>query len=133
MNKCAELGLNDHVFFLGLKDQAAIKHEMYKAHIFLLSSIAEALPLVVMEASSTGMPVIATDVGSVREEIIDNVTGKIIPPANSQAITYSIIELLRNPEKWEEMGKAGSKHIKNHYDINMLSLKLEKIYCRLSC
>jgi len=133
MRKCAELGLNEHVTFLGLKNQEDIKHEMHNSHLFLLSSVAEALPLVVMEASSTGMPVIATDVGSVREEIIDNVTGKVVPPANSNAIVDAIMEILRNPGNWEKMGKSGREHIHNRYDINILSMKLEKIYRRLSC
>jgi colanic acid/amylovoran biosynthesis glycosyltransferase len=131
VNYRSKLGLEDNVNFLGLKNQSEIKLEMYQAHIFLLPSVAEALPLVIMEAASTGLPIVASDVGSVKDEIENGITGIIVPAKDSKSIAKGLIQISNNWEEWKYRGLDASKCIRNQYDIKLLNEKLERIY--LNC
>jgi len=93
--------------------------------VFVLSSLFEGMPNVVMEAMSTVRPVIATDVNGVHELMIDGETGFIVPPKNSQAIYEKLSLLLSNKNLCEKMGKAGRKRVENHFTYKNMIDNLE--------
>jgi len=126
-----KLELEDVVKFLGAMDQMEVAREMSKAHIFLLPSISEALPIVLMEAQAIGLPVITTNVGSVEEVVIDQKSGFIVPSKDVDAIAEKLKYLIKEPEIWSNMGQKGRKFVEKHYDINKLNLKLVEIYKKL--
>jgi colanic acid/amylovoran biosynthesis glycosyltransferase len=126
-----ELKLKDIVKCLGSMDQSQVAKEMLKAHIFLLPSIAEALPVVLMEAQAVGLPVIATNVGSVTDVIVDGKSGFLVPERDVNALTEKLEYLIEHPELWPEMGAYGRQFIEENYNIEKLNNRLFKIYQNL--
>jgi colanic acid/amylovoran biosynthesis glycosyltransferase len=119
-----DLNMNKHIRFLGPMDQNEVAQQMLSSHIFLLPSIAEALPTVLMEAQATGLPVIAAAVGSVSELVIDMESGFLFPARYIDMMVEKIVFLINHPELWKSMGIVGRRHIKENYDINILNKKL---------
>lgn len=123
-----KFGLSEKVIFLGAMDQADVIRNLMDADIFLLTSISEALPIVLMEAQAIGLPVVTTGVGSISEIVIDNKSGFIVPEKNVDAMANKLKYLLEHSDIWPEMGRVGRENVKSKYDIKMLNRNLEKIY-----
>lgn len=87
--------------------------------IFLLTSLprSEGIPTVILEAMACGLPVVATDVGGVREIVENGVTGLVVPPLDPIAIANATLYLLQNPELLQRMGKKARKRAVEYYDI----------------
>lgn len=127
-----ELDLVGVVSFLGELEQEEVIREMQKAHIFLLPSVAEALPTVLMEAQAIGLPIVATNVGGVSEAIIGEKSGFLVPERDADALTEKLKYLIEHPEIWQEMGHAGREYVEENYDIHKLNERLEKTYKELT-
>ena len=123
-----EYELDRYVRFLGAMDQEEIIKTLMQSDIFLLPSIEEALPVVLMEAQAMGLPVIATDVGSTSQIVIDGNTGFIVPKKEPAALEDRLLYLMDHPELWDEMGRNGRNVVESRYDINVLNRKLVDIY-----
>lgn len=126
-----ELNLDNYVHFYGPREQEEINQIMQNSHIFLLPSIAEALPVVLMEAQAVGLPVVTTHVGSIYQVVVDGKSGFLVPEKDSDALAEKIYYLIKNPELRYEMGLYGRRHIENNYDVKRLNLQLDKIYRNL--
>ncbi|HMO13235.1 MAG TPA: glycosyltransferase [Pirellulaceae bacterium] len=75
--------------------------------LFVLPSLfGEGLPMVVLEAMATGVPVIAADVEGVNEAIRDQIDGHIFPPGDSTALADSIQTLIERPDAWKQMSHS---------------------------
>lgn len=123
-----DLALIDVVHLLGYGDQNQVIRSMQESHIFVLPSLSEALPVVMMEAQAVGLPVVATNVGSVDQAMIQDKSGYLIPPGNIEALVDRIQHLIDHPEKWHEMGRAGREFIEEYYDIRKLNRRLANVY-----
>ena len=91
-----DLGLVDEVYLLGFKENpySYIKN----ADVFVLSSLYEGFPNVLLEAMACGCPIVSTDCPSGPREIIDDPHyGKLVPVGNSEAMADAILEMLENP------------------------------------
>jgi colanic acid/amylovoran biosynthesis glycosyltransferase len=130
-NLVKELKIEGVVKYLGSMDQAEIAKEMSKAHIFLLPSISEALPVVLMEAQAVGLPVIATNVGSVAEVVVDGKSGFLVSERDVDALAERLGYLIEHSEIWPKMGSYGRKFIEEKYSIKKLNQKLVEIYQNL--
>lgn len=89
---------------------------MKRAHVLVLPSLAEGFRLVLVEAMVCGTPVIATNLGGMKEIIIDEETGYLVDPLNTDQLAGKIIELLinhKNLEKWDK-GRKRVKEDKNN-------------------
>ncbi len=122
------LNLGKHVRFLGPMKQEEVIQEMLKAHIFLLPSIAEALPVVLMEAQCIGLPIVATSVGSVHQEVLDGKSGFLVSTKDVKTMTEKLDYLIKHPEVWAEMGRTGREFICEQYDVQKLNRRLVRIY-----
>jgi len=108
-----KLGLKDIVKFLGLVPHQNLP-EIYRRHdIFVLSSLAEGMSNTLLEALASGLPVIASRVGGVKELVSDDRNGFIVPPKNAAAIKRSLIKFIENKGLIEEMGQRSRKKSKN--------------------
>jgi len=126
-----ELKLSKVVHLLGPQGQKHVIKMLQESHIFLLPSIAEALPVVLMESQAVGLPVIATAVGSVDQIVLNKKSGFIVPPRDVDALADKLKYLIEHPERWSEMGRIGRKYVEENFDINKLNNQLVKIYQQL--
>src|SRR5204863_9777709 len=101
----AELGIADHVYFIGRCDDVASL--LFASHVGVLSSKAEGFANAILEYMAVGLPVVATDVGGVREAIIEGQTGFIVPAGDDAQMAARIIEVLNDDNRAREMGARG--------------------------
>jgi glycosyltransferase involved in cell wall biosynthesis len=91
----------------GLGPNAPELMSLYEhADIFVFPTEADVLPLAIMEAMASALPVVTTRVGAIAEQITDGVTGCVIPPRDVNALTECALRLVRNPQLRREMGLA---------------------------
>jgi len=115
-----------NIIFAGWRDD--IPRVMNIANIFVLPSLSEGAANVAMEASASGLPVIATRVGEVPQIVSDGETGILIKPRDVNALAEAIEKLIDNPSLAEEMGEAGRKRMEEIYDWEIVCDKLERAY-----
>jgi colanic acid/amylovoran biosynthesis glycosyltransferase len=125
------LDLGKYVFLIGEMTQEEVVNEMINADLFILPSVHEALPVVLMEAQAMKLPVVAATVGSVFELVRDGISGFLVEKCNPGAIAERLGYLLENRHLWPRMGECGRRFIKEHHDISKLNKNLEKIYSGL--
>ena len=85
-------------------------------------------PLVLLEAMSSGVPVVVTSVGAIGEVIRDHENALVIRPENPEILAEAIIELLENPRDSLEMGKRAHETIVQNYSYEVVGKKLLEIY-----
>jgi glycosyltransferase involved in cell wall biosynthesis len=91
--------------------------------MLVLPTWREGFPNVVLEAAATGIPVITTGCTGSRDSVLPEVTGLLIPPGYPEAITESVLKLVRDPQRRRRMGEAGRAWILEHYvDKDVLAL-----------
>ncbi|HSE83535.1 MAG TPA: glycosyltransferase [Thermodesulfobacteriota bacterium] len=124
----ARLNLVDVVEFFGEMNHAEVSKQMRGAHIFLLPSVAEVLPVTLMEAQAVGLPVVTTDVGGISEIVADGRSGFLVSAQNPIALAGKLEYLIKHPEIWQEMGRWGRKLVEERYDTKKLNQRLVRIY-----
>ena len=101
----ASLGIAQRVAFEGWQSDA--RDFLTTFDVFVLPSRFEGFPLVLLEAMLAGLPVVATDVGSVAEAVQDGETGLLVPPDDVQALNEALHTLLDDPDLRRKLGDAG--------------------------
>jgi|GEM_PF-4219422 len=86
----------------------------FLADMFVLSSLSEGSPLVILEAMAAGLPIVATTVGGVPELLTDNKTALLTPPADPQALARALALLLMNPALRQSLGAAAQSASESH-------------------
>jgi glycosyltransferase involved in cell wall biosynthesis len=100
-----ELGLTGVVGLPGLTDR--LDAELAASSMFVLSSRFEGLPMVLLEAMSTGLPVVAFDCPTGPGEVVhDGVNGRLVPALDADALGAAIIRLIEDPDRRRAMGAA---------------------------
>ena len=122
------LGMQSYIQLLGPLPTAEVIKWMHASHIFLLPSLAEGTPTVLLEAQASGMPVIATAVGGVGDIVSDGKSGFIVPPADVPALFSKLKYLLDHQEDWEKMGAYGRQFVEQYHDIKKLDRRLAAIF-----
>jgi glycosyltransferase involved in cell wall biosynthesis len=107
-------GLGERLHLLGHRtDVAAI---LAAADIFVLPSHFEGLPMSVIEAMLTGLPVVATDIRGPREQVLPEVTGLLVPPAAVAPLAAALLSLAADPAARAAMGASGRERAMELYD-----------------
>jgi glycosyltransferase involved in cell wall biosynthesis len=127
------LGLQEHVRFLGFQK---VDDLMPKIGLTILSSISEALPLVILEGYAAGVPTISTDVGSCRQLIegLDKedkaigVSGAVVNIADPQALADAALALLGNHDVWHAASQAGIARVRRYYTDELMFGHYRKVY-----
>ena len=128
--KAKELGLADSVTFAGFQSQPAIAAMLEEADMLVLPSFAEGVPVVLMEAMASRIPVIASRVAGVQELVEDGVSGFAIPPGDVATLADRIIRLMEDPALCARMGQAGRKMVEQDFDITAEGAWLADIFRR---
>ena len=97
----------------------AVAEHLAALDVFALTSVprSEGIPTTILEAMSSGIPVVATDVGAVREAVLDGVTGHVVAPLAVDAIADRVEALLREPETAAAFGSAGRRRAVELFDV----------------
>lgn len=101
------------------------------ADIFVSSSHTEGLPVAVLEGAGAGLPVVATAVGGTPEVVRDEYNGLLVPAGDVAALRDSIEYLLDNYEEAQQMGVRGAKLVRDCFDFESHTSKLEALYLRV--
>jgi len=118
--KIADANIADATWLPGARNDIAEIIRTFS--VFALPSIAEGTPVTLLEAMSAGLPVVATRVGGIPELVIDNVTGKLVPSNDPEALTTALAAYFRKPDLAAQHGAAGRERIERQYSIaTMLS------------
>jgi len=121
------LGVADRVRFLGIRPD--VQNLMSAADGYLLSSEWEGLPMVLLEAAATSLPIVATDVGGVREIVEHGVTGFVAPAGDPGALATAMRTLMGLPsEARKRMGAAGRERTVTRFDIERVLDAWEELY-----
>ena len=120
-----DLELKDIVKLIGAKSSYQTRDELIKSDLFLLPSLAEALPTVILEAQSVELPVLATKVGFV-EGMVKG--GVVVKPNSVDDFYNGLMKLINNREKWSEMGKLGRSHVMENHSLSKQTNKLIEFY-----
>jgi glycosyltransferase involved in cell wall biosynthesis len=98
-------GLRGVTVHRGFNANTADLLQLYaSSDVFVFPTFADTLPLVVMEAMASGLPVITTTVGALREEIDDGVTGLMVPTADVDALSHAVLRLVDDIQLRRRMG-----------------------------
>ena len=114
-NLVNESGLNDCVDFLGFIPWGKRLSEVYvQSDIFILPSLSEGIPKVLLEAMAKGLPVVATNVGGIPDIISGEENGILVPSGDSQAITDAVRLLISDKSLRERIIANGYKFAQAH-------------------
>lgn len=124
------LGIAPRVRFLGRRTD--IPALMNAADACVLSSIYEAMPLVLLEAAATGLPAVATDVGGNCDVVLDGVTGYLTPAREPETLAQAMLRLAALPEaERAAMGKRAREHVAAKYRFEGIVERWENLYAEL--
>ncbi|MEL6792710.1 MAG: glycosyltransferase, partial [Pseudomonadota bacterium] len=115
--RIADMGLTDVVRLTGYLSQSDVAAELARSDVFVLPSFAEGVPVVLMEAMATGLPVVATRVAGIPELVEDGVSGRVVAPGDAEALADAIAEILSDPDRPEIMGAAGRVRVREEFEI----------------
>lgn len=127
-----QLGIDDRVIFLGRLTEAEILNELMLADIFVLPSLAEGLPVSLMEAMAVGVPVVATNVAAVGELIDDGRNGKLVPPTDADSLKQALVELVQDHPMRLSFARAGRVKIEADFEIYSETMKLADEFEKVS-
>lgn len=121
-----DLGMEGKIILSGERND--ILDFLYVFDIFVLPSVAEGTPMVILEAMSMQKPIIATNVGAISEQIINKYNGILIESKNPKLLCKSIKYLILNHEKRNSLGKNARKIVENKFSIEKNVEKNIKVY-----
>jgi len=122
------LNLDEHIIFTG--NRLDIPALLAIFDIFVLSSISEGLPMVLLEAMAAKCPIVATAVGGVGTVIKNGITGSLIPARDPQLLTREILTLLGDESLKDKYRKNGYALFKDNFDARIMTQQYEKLYRR---
>ena len=131
-------GISHAVRLVGWKSQAEVIALLAAAHVFVLPCVTsasgdqEGIPNSLKEAMAVGLPVVSTIPAGIPELVEDGVSGFLVPERDIDRLADRLGLLLREPERWPSMGRAGRARVEAAFDIESLNDELERIYRALA-
>ena len=109
----------------GLTPNSQALRQLYReSDIFVLPTRVEAFGIAAVEASASGLPVIATNVGGLTDIVVDGETGFLVPPDDPDAVAQALQRLLLDPDRRRRMGQAARRRAETHFDARTNGARL---------
>jgi glycosyltransferase involved in cell wall biosynthesis len=121
-----ELGIRDRLRFAGLRPIVPSMH--YFFDISVLTSVSEGLPNSILEAMAAGRPVVATDVGAIRDAVADGVSGYLVPSGDADALAGRLRALSADPDARRQFGREGRSRAQSLYSAQAAMTSLMELY-----
>ncbi len=129
-NLAKELSIDSQVKFLGIRRD--VPDLLNAADAYVMSSAWEGMPNVILEAASTGLPIVATDVGGNSEIVVHGKTGFLVPPRDPTASAKAMLELVNlSEEERRKMGEEARKHTEENFNLERVVGMWETLYREL--
>ena len=123
----ARLEIAERVRFLGLRND--VPALMNAADAFVLSSAWEGMPMVLLEASASGLPIVATDVGGNREVVLNGETGLLVPSGDPRALANAMACVMAmTSDQRTHMGQRARERVRREYSIERVVQLWESVY-----
>ncbi len=110
----------DGVVFQGARPHEQMPQVYWEADVFCLASWWEAMPLSVLEAMASGIPVVATRVGDIPRIVEDGLTGILVPPKDPVALADALEIYLTDSPRRRAAGQAGRERVEQKYSVNAM-------------
>lgn len=120
------LGLGDRVHFLGFRSDASAL--MRSLDVLVVPSLTEGSPLVTLEAMAAGIPVVASAVGGIPDQVRHYREGLLVPAGDAGAMGDAILALLRNPDRARRLGEAGRRRATSEFGHAAMVRRIEGVY-----
>jgi len=114
------------VKFLGFRSD--VDALLAQADVFVLTSLSEGIPMAILEAMKTGLPVVATRVGGVPATVEDGVTGLLVESGDERALTRALASLIEHPQSAVAMGAAGHARVQREFSVDAMVAAYEATY-----
>jgi len=125
--RTAQLGLQEDVIFAGFRDD--IPAILSILDVFVLSSVLESCPCVLLEAMAMKVPVVTTDVGAVSELVIQGRTGRVVPARDATALAEAVLGYLAaSPEQIRTMVEGARKRVEMEFGIDKIADQQRLVY-----
>jgi glycosyltransferase involved in cell wall biosynthesis len=124
----ARAGLSERVHFLGTRRDVA--ELLAASDSFVLPSLWEGLPVALVEAMASALPIVATDVSGTRDVMVDGETGWIVPPGDAAALADAIADLVTNPQEAATRARAARARVEAHFSAQAQARMLTALFDR---
>ncbi|HWM90970.1 MAG TPA: glycosyltransferase family 4 protein [Thermoanaerobaculia bacterium] len=111
----SRVGAGPDVKFLGRCDAGRVRGLLRGAAALVVPSIYEGMPLVILEAMESGVPVVASRVSGIPEVVEDGLTGWLVPPEDPPALAAALGEVLDRPDEARRRGEAGRRRVDERF------------------
>jgi len=131
-DEARRLGIAEHVTFAGAVDQDAIPAFYERADVFCQPSFMEGIPVVLMEAMATGLPVVSSGVAGIPELVVENRSGLLIPPGRPTLLAAALGRLVDSPESRRSFGETGRTIVEQEFDASECAAAVAGLFDRLA-
>jgi colanic acid/amylovoran biosynthesis glycosyltransferase len=122
------LGLEHIVKFHGVVDEQVLATALPECDVFIQHSLGrEGAPVAIVEAMSCGLPVVATDVGGIIDQVVENSTGFIVNQRDVPAMTRAMLLLAGDESLRKTLGQNGRKRAVEFFDSSLLNRRLQQV------
>lgn len=123
-----EYHLTRHIYLEGFQSHREVSKYFRESHIFVLPSIREGFPLVILEALASGLPCVASNVGGVKVVIEEGLNGYLVSPSNAEELSRKVVKLLKSVAVVKKMGERAREKIVAHYSWDKIADRTLVLY-----
>ena len=120
----------DRVVFEGVINQDRIRDYYAAADAFCLPSLAEGLPVALLEAMAMELPCVSTHIAGIPELVRDGVDGLLVPPAETDALAEALARLMDDAELRQRLAKSGRTRVVEHYGLRRSVEQLAAVFAK---
>jgi glycosyltransferase involved in cell wall biosynthesis len=123
----AELGIGRQVDFPGILSRAEVRDRYHSANAFVSASEVETFGVVLIEAMSTGLPVIVTRCGG-PEEFVTEAVGRLVEPGNRADLQQTMAEMMSDCERWRDASPSIRSDVESSFSEHVVASRLIETY-----
>lgn len=120
------LDIDNHIHFLGTRSD--VPSILAASDLFILPSLWEGLPMALIEAMASGLPVVATDVSGTTQVMEDGKTGILVQPGQSNKLELAVGKILSDPETAKKMGEASRLRVEKLFSAQKQANEYLELY-----
>ena len=126
-SQVSQLNLEQSVRFIGYQNQTEVRRYLQETDIFVLPSFAEGVPVSLMEALASGIPVISTQIAGIAELVENGKNGYLVTPGDSSQLAEKIEKLCKQPDLRQSFGETGQRVVAQEFNVLIEAQWLSKL------